>query len=301
MRHAKYPTQDDILNDIVDYSIFDHRIIVAGSRGFYDYEFFEKQIKEIIAGIEGNFIFYSGMASSGADKLIVDFCKKEGYLYHPYPADWDRFGKGAGFIRNGHMADTGTWLIAFYDGKSPGTTHMIKVAKEKGLRIMVINISELGKPEVPTSRTVKLWTIQVPQWRLTNALGIKFVDITAKSGVQAFAPGFDDVFSYKNGLISQEEYTRIYNDRMFMSRENNAKYWKQLLKYDAMAFGCYCKPGEFCHRHLFIEMAKEYLEREDITVVMCGELTKEVVEAEMSKLGVKEESHDAVQDTAVEG
>ena len=290
MRHAEYPTQEQILNDIVDYKVFDNRIIVAGTRGFNDYEFFSNKIKEIIADIEGNFIFYSGMASSGADKLIVDFCKKEGYLYHPCPADWDRFGKGAGFIRNGFMASTATWLIAFHDGKSPGTEHMIKVAKEHGLRIMVININELDKPEAPTTRLIKLWTIQVPQWRLCNALGIKFVDITAKSGIEAFAPTPEDVFSYKNSLITKEEYTRNYTDRMYLSRTKNyPKYWKQLLRYDAIAFGCYCTPGDFCHRHLFVEFAKEYIEREDINVLMCGELTKEIVETEMSKLGTKED------------
>lgn len=287
MRAAKYPTQDAILNDYVDCSIFDHRIIVAGTRGFSNYDFFEKQMKEIIADIEGNFIFYSGMAKTGADKLIVDFCKKEGYLYYPYPADWDRFGKGAGFIRNGMMADTATWLIAFYDGKSPGTTHMIKCAKENNLRMIIIDINDIE--EVPTTRTIKLYTIQVPQWRIADAIGVKFIDITAKSGIQAFAPDIENVFAYKNGLIPEEEYTRLYQDRMSLSREKNKKYWDNLLKYDAMAFGCYCTPGKFCHRHLFIEMAKEYIERQDVNVVMGGELTKEMVEAEFKKLGQPEE------------
>lgn len=288
MRHSKYPTQEQILDDIVDYSVFDHRIIVAGSRGFHDYDFFSVQMKEIIAGIEGNFIFYSGMAPSGADKLIVDFCKREGYLYDPYPADWDKFGKSAGYIRNNTMASTATWLIAFYDGKSPGTTHMIKIAKEKGLRVMIINIDQLDKPETPTSRVVKLYTIQMAQWRVCNAIGVKFVDITAKSGIPAFAPGVDELFAYKNGLMGEEEYTRIYKDRMIFSRANSKRYWDHLLKFDAMAFGCYCAPGKYCHRHLFIEMAKEYIEREDIVVEMCGELTKERVEAEFTTIGLKD-------------
>lgn len=286
MRNPKYPTQDDILNDIVDFSIFDNRIIVAGSRGFDNYSFFETQVKEIISGIEGNFIFYSGMASSGADKLIVDFCKKEGYLYKPYPADWEGKGKGAGMFRNNLMAATATWLIAFHDGKSPGTAHMIRVAKQKGIRVIVINISEYMKKGIQTTRTVKLYTIQVPQWRLCNPIGVRFVDITAKSGVKAFAPDMDDVLAYKNGEITEQEYTLRYNDRMFQSRENNSKYWDHLLSHDAMAFGCYCTPGQFCHRHLFIQMAKEYIERQDIRVELCGELTKERVENEFKTIGL---------------
>ena len=289
MRHAEYPTQQQILDDIVDYRVFDNRIIVAGTRGFSDYKFFSEKIKEIISDVEGNFIFYSGMASTGADKLIVDFCEKEGYLYHPCPADWDRFGKGAGYIRNNIMASDATRLIAFHDGKSRGTAHMIKVARDNGLRVTVINIDKFDQPDTPSTRIIKLWTIQVPQWRLCNALGIKFVDITAKSGIEAFAPRMEDVFSFKNGYISEEEYTRIYNDLMYQSRIGKySKYWKQLLKYDAIAFGCYCPIGDFCHRHLFVEMVKEYLECEDVTVLICGELRKDIVEAELSKLGIKQ-------------
>lgn len=278
MRTHTLPTQDEILNDIVDCKIFDNRIIVAGTRGYDDYESFATTVKELIAGVKGNIIFLSGMAKTGADKLIIDFCKNEGYLHYPYPADWDRFGKGAGFIRNSTMADNGTWLIAFHDGISNGTAHMIKVAKEKELRINVININQVDEGAI-----AKLYTIQVPHWRLANQLGIKFIDITAKSGIQAFAPDMENVMAYKSGQMSQEDYTRFYRDKMFVSQKTNEKFWKHLLKFPVMAFGCYCPPGEFCHRHLFIEIAKEYLERFDVKVELCGEITKEFVEQEVAK------------------
>lgn len=279
MRPSKLPTQQDILNDITDQSIFDERIIVAGSRNYYDYDFFAKQMKEIIKDIKGNIVFYSGMASSGADKLIIDFCLNEGYLYYPYPAEWDKFGKKAGFLRNNFMADTATWLIAFHDGSSPGTAHMIKIAKEKELRLTIIDISkDLQK------RKVKLFTIQVAQWRLCNSIGVKFLDITAKSGIEAFSPDMENVYSYKNKHITEEEYTRLYLDKMTQSRSDNKKFWNHLLKFDSIAFGCYCPPNTFCHRHLFIKLAKDFFEENDFEVKLCGEITKESVDKEITEV-----------------
>ena len=47
-----------------------------------------------------------------------------------FPADWNTYGKSAGFVRNIEMAENATALIAFWDGKSSGTKHMIETAKK---------------------------------------------------------------------------------------------------------------------------------------------------------------------------
>lgn len=273
MRHEKYPTQDQLLNDIVDIKLFEHRIVVAGSRNYSDYEEFCQLLKPEIEGLS-NLLFISGMASSGADALIVRFCQENNYLYYPMPADWERFGKRAGYMRNDSMLLEATRLIAFHDGKSPGTSHMIKISLDKELPVKVFKI-DLDKKSI---RTINLYTIQVPQWRIANELGIKFVDITAKSGIAAFAPDMENVLLYKEGQLSEEEYTQLYKDKMFQSKSKFKNYWNTLLKYDHMAFGCYCAPNTFCHRHLFIEMAKDFLEENDISVNLCGEITKERID-----------------------
>jgi hypothetical protein len=43
-----------------------------------------------------------------------------------FPADWNKFGKSAGHVRNQAMADYADILLAFWDGKSTGTKSMIK-------------------------------------------------------------------------------------------------------------------------------------------------------------------------------
>lgn len=54
-----------------------------------------------------------------------------------FPANWDKYGNGAGYIRNNQMALYADALVAVWDGKSRGTKHMIEVAKEKGLKVFV--------------------------------------------------------------------------------------------------------------------------------------------------------------------
>ena len=60
----------------------------------------------------------------------VDFCgelyaKKHDLLLTSIPADWEKYGKGAGFLRNTQMAKYADRLIAVWDGQSRGTFHMM--------------------------------------------------------------------------------------------------------------------------------------------------------------------------------
>lgn len=83
-------------------------------------------------------VFFSGLARSGADDLIVRWCARYPYRVYGFPADWEQYGKRAGFLRNCEMAEHATDLLAFWDGRSRGTRHMIEHAKKKGLAIKVI-------------------------------------------------------------------------------------------------------------------------------------------------------------------
>jgi hypothetical protein len=48
------------------------------------------------------------------------------------------YGKGAGYIRNATMAKNADAVIAFWDGNSPGTKHMIDIANQKKLPVRII-------------------------------------------------------------------------------------------------------------------------------------------------------------------
>ena len=74
----------------------------------------------------------------GADRLADDEAGKAGLLTEPHAADWDRYGKSAGRIRNEEMAALGADLcVAFWDGRSTGTKHMMDTAAAHGIPVEV--------------------------------------------------------------------------------------------------------------------------------------------------------------------
>ena len=63
----------------------------------------------------------------GVDKYIREFCKDNDIPYKVFRANWKRYKRRAGRIRNQEMADyvyRPTNAFFMYDGQSPGTTHM---------------------------------------------------------------------------------------------------------------------------------------------------------------------------------
>lgn len=76
--------------------------------------------------------------ASGADKLGERYAAEKGYTLKVFPADWANHKRSAGPIRNMEMVDYADYLIAFHDLFSRGTEHIIKIAKEKGLKVAVV-------------------------------------------------------------------------------------------------------------------------------------------------------------------
>jgi len=116
------------------------RVIVAGTRTFKDYELLRSKLDEFLKDIE-DIEIVSGSAR-GADALGERYAKEKGYKITRFPADWNRFGKSAGYIRNKEMAKYSTNCIVFWDGKSKGTKHMIDLAKKHELKLKVILFTE---------------------------------------------------------------------------------------------------------------------------------------------------------------
>ena len=71
----------------------------------------------------------------GADFWGEQWALSHGIPVDPHPADWDRYNRQAGPIRNSEMAQVADALIYVGDGTSTGTADMIRKAQRKGLRI----------------------------------------------------------------------------------------------------------------------------------------------------------------------
>ena len=120
------------------------RVIIAGSRGFDNYELLKKECDSLLKNFI-NIEIASGGAF-GADKLGERYAKEKGFPLKIFPADWDNLGKKAGYLRNGEMAkyakSNNGLLIAFWDSVSKGTFHMINIAKKLNLCTIIIKYKD---------------------------------------------------------------------------------------------------------------------------------------------------------------
>ena len=78
--------------------------------------------------------------ASGADTLADIVASNLSFTIERYPAQWHRYGKKAGPIRNEEMVACGANIVlAFPAAVSPGTKHCMTVAHRTG--ITVVNIT----------------------------------------------------------------------------------------------------------------------------------------------------------------
>lgn len=124
------------------------RVIIAGSRDFNDYSLLKDSATKIISSktIPSSLIKIVSGGARGADKFGEQFANEMGLEIVRFPADWNGLGKRAGYVRNAEMAkfavadgNTGI-LIAFWDGVSKGTKHMIDLAERYGLKVHIVRI-----------------------------------------------------------------------------------------------------------------------------------------------------------------
>lgn len=110
------------------------KVIVAGGRDMRNWELLcqtlnEKKdlIDEVVCG-----------EAQGADIGGKNWAEENGIPVKSFFAQWDKYGRAAGPIRNKEMAEYADYLIAFWDGKSQGTKNMIEEMKKLGKHGIVV-------------------------------------------------------------------------------------------------------------------------------------------------------------------
>ena len=122
------------------------KVIVAGGRDFADYDLLQYKLDNLLVDrlsvltAAGDIAVQvvSGTAP-GADRLGEHYARMNKLHVVQFPANWDLYGKSAGYRRNEEMADYADALVAFWDGKSRGTKHMIDLANKSGIQVRVVN------------------------------------------------------------------------------------------------------------------------------------------------------------------
>ena len=115
-------------------------VIVAGSRSFNDYTLLAAKLDKVLVNKMPDVVIVSGGAR-GADTLAIEYAQRHGLKCDVMPADWNRHGKRAGFMRNADMANHADALVAFWDGQSRGTAHMVRLMQQKGKPVRVVRFS----------------------------------------------------------------------------------------------------------------------------------------------------------------
>lgn len=120
-----------------------YRVIIAGSRKFSDYQKLKENcdriLREKLEDEECCVIIVSGHAQ-GADTLGEQYARERGLQLDAHPADWKKYGRSAGVIRNKEMAENADALIAFpQEGEeNRGTRNMVKIALTRGLTCNIV-------------------------------------------------------------------------------------------------------------------------------------------------------------------
>ena len=118
-----------------------YKIIIAGGRNFNDYELLEKEVSGFLKtlDIDSGLEIVSGGAK-GVDAMGERFAQENNFAVKLFPAEWSKYGRGAGPKRNKQMAEYATHLIVFWNGESRGTKSMIMLAKKNNLNVTVISV-----------------------------------------------------------------------------------------------------------------------------------------------------------------
>ena len=112
------------------------RVLVCGGREFSNWRLLYSELNRLV-GHTVPIIIQGG--AKGADflgKVYADYFDLETI---EYPADWKKYGKAAGPIRNQQMLDEGKpdLVVAFPGGT--GTADMVRRAKKAGVKVVEID------------------------------------------------------------------------------------------------------------------------------------------------------------------
>lgn len=111
-------------------------VLIAGSRGFDDWRRLcetmaiykrDHRIKRIISG-----------GAKGADKLGERYARRYHIPLLRIKPEWQKYGRGAGLLRNQELVDAADHVFCFWDGKSKGTRDTMRKTKEAGKSIDII-------------------------------------------------------------------------------------------------------------------------------------------------------------------
>ncbi|SRR6266540_1925013 len=107
------------------------RILITGSRDWTD----AIAIKVALCILETtDNVLVSGACPTGADFLAEKAAEELGWSVERHPADWNKHGRRAGFVRNAEMVALGAdACVAFIKNESKGASMTAKLSETAGI------------------------------------------------------------------------------------------------------------------------------------------------------------------------
>ena len=120
------------------------KVLVCGGVVFNNEALLAETLDAILE--KENTVIVSGGAK-GADTLAEKYAADNGIEIKVFPAEWSKYGRSAGPIRNKKMLDfisgSGNPLVvAFWDGKSRGTKNTIGTARKMKIATLIVDYKE---------------------------------------------------------------------------------------------------------------------------------------------------------------
>lgn len=103
------------------------KVAIVGSRDWPDLD----QVRKYVCGLSPDDVVVSGGAD-GVDDAAEKEAKRMNLARLIYPAQWRRYGKSAGYIRNKKIVEAADRVVAFWFKQSRGTGHTIEITEAAG-------------------------------------------------------------------------------------------------------------------------------------------------------------------------
>ena len=126
------------------------RLSIVGGRDFNDYALLANTIFNSLCPLDFITEIISGGAK-GADTLGANFAENNDIPLKVFPAEWDKYGKSAGFIRNQQIVNACDIVLVFWDGISKGTADTISKAKIAKVPTFIVYYDK-PKPIIPKTK-----------------------------------------------------------------------------------------------------------------------------------------------------
>lgn len=127
------------------------RVLVTGSRTWTRPEPIRTRLDTLWCEHGSDLTVIHGGAGRGADYIALNWCadvRRAGgwsVQVERYPADWTRYGKRAGILRNEEMVRAGADLcLAFIRDNSKGATHCARLAESKGIETRILRWEDVA-------------------------------------------------------------------------------------------------------------------------------------------------------------